>query len=1496
MSTIDQRVVQMKFENSKFMNGISSTLGALDKLKQKLTFSDAGKGIDNLNAKSKKFDLSHIGSAVDTIKGKFDALSVAGIAALGALASKAVNVGIQIGKNMTKSLTDGFAEYELKMSSIQTVLANTARHGTKLKDVNREFDALNKYADKTIYSFADMTKNVSLFTNAGIKVEDATSMIKGFSNEAAASGVSAAGAAGAAYQLSQALNTGTIRLMDWRSFTNAGMGGKNMQEGIIAIADAMGTFSNGTATAESAGKDFNGSLEEMWLTADVMSNYLSIMAGDMSEAEMAALGLSKTQIKGLREQAATAEEAATKVRTFSQLMGTLAEGAGSAWTETFEIVIGDFNEATELFTDISNTVGDYLARSAERRNTLLQGWKDLGGRDDIINGFKNIFSALTTIIAPIQKAFREIFPPKTAADLKAITGAFYRFSVRLKMGAESFKGVGSAATVFFLLLRTGLGILSGIGRGLFGVVKVVFSLAAGIGMLIGFIAKAVASFAQWVVETDSVQRIFRSLQNIVNNIQDVIKNLSRRVQELTEVLSGVFLNLQFGYPEQAMLGLAYALESVGVSADRARSVAEKLVNGFRNLQKTGRNFVKSLSLDPIADALENVAEFADNLREKLSFKISFGKGGGTKAATKDADNLAKAWGFFLDMLGNTGNILGKVLGGLGSFFGTVLSKFAEYIKSLDFQDLLALINTGFFIAMYAQLNGFIKSLKNITEGFGGIGESVSDTLDSLSGALDRFGNKETVADKILKIGIALGILAASAYILSRVDARALTKALIAIAVMMAQLAVTMKVMSGIQFAEDSKMLKIGIMLALMAVSINILASAVRKFEGLSWEDLAKGLIGVSTLLAGLALFTKFAEVEKGGIKTGVGLILLGVAINILAKAVEKFGTMDRSTLVQGILTVTALLAALTGMAYLLNGSTGMIQAAVGLLILNASLFALSKTLGYYANLEWGTLVDGLAKVALVVTAMGIALRTMPPNMPAIALGLIGISLALLGLSVSLKMIATMSWEDIAKGLITLAGALGTIAVAMVLMAGTTTGALALMLVTASLYALVPLLMSIGLLPWEVILKGLAALAGIFVVLGLAGLVLTPVVPTLLLLGAAIMLLGAAMLAAGAGMALFGIGIAAVIGAIVSGGVILLGFFEGVLQLLPLFIQQLGLALRAFAVMIRDVGPELVNAVVVVLLSVLAGITRLLPAFFALIARLVMGMVTTLVSLIPRIAAAGLDMIIALLEAIRDRVDDIVDIASDIVVKFIRGLERNLPKIVDAGVDFIVTFITSLADSLRENEARMNEAGLDLANSIIQGMVGGISGGISAVKDAAIGVAKGALKGAMSFLGINSPSKEFFKLGAWSSEGMALGLSRTTNQVAAASESVGKTAVESMRKQIAKLPELIEQNVGDPTIRPVLDLSQVSKDAKTLDSLFNSRPLDLESVRASARNAAEGYLANQNAVDEMLADSKAAQIVFQQHNTSPKALSEVEIYRDTRNLLSLLKEEYRVTPG
>lgn len=509
MSSIDERVVEMQFNNAKFENGIKQTTDSLDKLKKGLELKDASKGFSDLDSASKKVNLSSIGSGVDNLVSQFSLLGGVGVAAMLNIGNAVVNAAKQFSNAfVTGPILDGFAEYETKMGSIQTIMANTARHGTTLETVNKELDALNEYSDKTIYNFAEMTKNASLFTNSGMKIEDATKVIKGFSNEAAASGTSAGDASRAAYQLSQALNTGIVRLMDWRSLQNVGMGNKNMQDGLVGIAKAMGTLKDGTKTANLVQKDFNGSLQEGWLTSDVMAKYLGIMAEENEElnrAQLASIGITGKQADAFIEQQRRAQDAATQVRTFSQLVGTLKESVASGWAETFGIIIGDFNEATGLWTSASNGIGEAIKAMSEARNDMLRGWKTNGGRDDLISGITNIVSALGSVIKPISQAFRDIFPPMTVERLVELTARFKEFTAGLKLSDTTSENLRRTFTGLFTIASY---VVAGFGL-----------IGKAVGIAAGYLGQFVEKILAVTASLDRLPRIGIEFSQLANYIK-----------------------------------------------------------------------------------------------------------------------------------------------------------------------------------------------------------------------------------------------------------------------------------------------------------------------------------------------------------------------------------------------------------------------------------------------------------------------------------------------------------------------------------------------------------------------------------------------------------------------------------------------------------------------------------------------------------------------------------------------------------------------------------------------------------------------------------------------------------------------------------------------------------------------------------------------------------------------------------------------------------------
>lgn len=1590
MSSIDERVVQMKFDNAQFERGVKDTTSSLEKLKKGLSLDGAKKGLSNLANAGKNFTLGGIGNAVQGIAGKFTALGIVGVTALANIANKAVNAGITLGKSLTVDpIMDGFREYELKMGSIQTILANTAKHGTGLDDVTASLDELNEYADKTIYNFGDMTKNIGLFTNAGIDVGPATSMIKGFSNAAAASGTSSQGAAGAAYQLSQAMSAGTIRLMDWRSLTNVGMGNKNMQEGILEIADAMGTFEGTGITATEAGEDFNGSLEKQWLSADVMSSYLQIMAGDMDAAAMSAMGLSDAQIKSFQAQQKTAEEAATKVRTFTQLVDTLQEAVGSSWAETFDILFGDFNEATELFTNVSETLGGMIDSFGDERNKLLTGWDELGGRDVLIEALANAFEALMGIIKPIGEAFREIFPPMTAQTLMGMTEALRDFTESLKVGEGTAGLIKRTFAGFFAVLGIGWEIVkAGVGMlfELFGVVQDgsggFLEITAGIGDFLVALHKAIK-------EGDGAAKVFGILGGIIKTIIGVVGGAVAVIVGFGKALAGVFK------------GGAFEFDMGGFNP--LSGILDKIIGRF---EKFG----------PVVDKAVGAAKAFGSIISQVWGVLT--KGDFT--------------GGFLDEDSPIIDTLFKIRGYLEQFWEWLKGFFAGF----DFSTMLDTINTGLFAGLLLIFSGGIEDLKGLFGGGeGGFLSSISDMFDGVTGSLEAM-QTSLKADTLIKIAGAIALLAAAVLVLSLIDSEDLTVALVAISAMFTQLGIAMKVFEGI--ASGPGMLKMPLLatsMILLAVAINILALAVRQMSGLSWEELAKGLLGVGGALLLLAGWAKLMDKQSGPLlRASMAMIVVGAAVHILASAVKKFSGMSWEDMLQGLAGVGGVLLAVAAFGRI--GGGGTLKGAISMAIVGGALHILVGPLKKLGELDQDVLIQGLIGIAGAMLVMAAGMSAMSGSiagaaslvvasaalwilvpllvtlgemswneigkaatmlagslliiaggmylMTGIIAGAASMLVAVAALWVLVPLLVemgNMSWEDIGKAATMLAGSLLIIAGGMYLMTGALPGAAALIVVAAALRILTPVLMALSTLSWNELLIGLSALAGVFLVLGVAGLLLTPVIPTLMGLGAAVMLLGLGAGLAGAGMLAFALGFTALAASAAINGVIIIQLVKDLIGLIPYAAEQVGLGLIALAEVIIAAQPVWIQAIVTVIQALLEAIRTLAPDVVNTVMELIMLLVDTIVTYVPVLVEKGLELLLGLLRGIRDNIQQVVEVGLEIIENFIKGVANGLPKLVDSAYNAMITFIDELAATIENNQARMEAASRRLAEAIINALIGGIgafiggvrsawkdkvgnaisdaksavvsraktlasnivsglkdsfigkiasfassvktkvggaisdaksyvvgrakalasgiisgmrdgiTGGASRIASAARTAAGSALDAAKRKLGINSPSKEFIKIGRWSDEGFAVGLDKYAGLVEKSAGGVGSSAVDSIKKSVANIGGLIDSDIGDPVIRPVLDLSSVKRDAGMLNGILGANALNADATYGQASSISAMTTNRSPGINTDISSPAmgASGMTFIQNNTSPVALSPIDIYRNTNNQLSAARK-------
>lgn len=405
-STIDQKVVEMRFDNRQFESNVSTTMSTLDKLKQKLNLTGAAKGFDDIGRAAKNVDMSGLGRGVEQVGLKFNAMYTIADQALRNITNRVQQTADRMVKALTTDpIKTGFQEYETQINATQTILANTKSKGSTIEDVNKALEELNRYADLTIYNFTEMTRNIGTFTAAGIDLETSVSAIQGIANLAAVSGSTSQQASTAMYQLSQALAAGTIRLMDWNSVVNAGMGGEIFQNALKQTSKELNT---GAEAAIKAKGSFRESLSTGWLTAEVLTNtlkkfttsganeYVAKYIDQSPEVVQAALdeanamydeekaiekaaealankyGKNKDEIKQALEFAKTAEDAATKVKTFTQLWDVLKEAAQSGWAMTWKMLVGDFEQAKNLITPIADTLVNFINKISDARNAVIQ--------------------------------------------------------------------------------------------------------------------------------------------------------------------------------------------------------------------------------------------------------------------------------------------------------------------------------------------------------------------------------------------------------------------------------------------------------------------------------------------------------------------------------------------------------------------------------------------------------------------------------------------------------------------------------------------------------------------------------------------------------------------------------------------------------------------------------------------------------------------------------------------------------------------------------------------------------------------------------------------------------------------------------------------------------------------------------------------------------------------------------------------------------------------
>lgn len=642
--SIDNRIVEARFNNSQFERNISQTMKSLDLFDKKLKLENSAKGLKNLERSASSLDLSSLSKSVDFIADKFTLMGRLGINALDRIS----NAAITAGKNLVKSLTitpmkTGFDEYELKMGAIQTLMAGT---GESLERVNLKLNELNQYSDQTIYAFSDMTSNIGKFTNAGVSLDDSVVAMKGIANWAARSGASASDASRAMYNLGQALGTGKVLVRDWMSIENANMATMEFKETVIGLAKEMATIEKGT---EVTGENFRAMLEKGFFTNDVLMRALN-MYGD----ETTDIGKKASQ-------------AATEVKTLKMLVDTLTESVQSGWAQSWEIIVGDYDEARKLFTQISDVFGGILGRSAEARNKLLKEWKDAGGRDSLINAIRNIYNTIYSISRTMENAWKSIFPPKSGNQLANFTKAFEKGAINFLYWLN---GVNNGTSRLQQIRKVFVGVFSVFDMGL----KVVSHITGAIGKFFSSFGPTAADGALTI------------LQNVGQTLYDLNKSFeaSEFFQTLKTSIESIFTTIGATLPTiwGHLTKFYEAIKNVfntDKDGKKTKGFFTTLISSFTNL------------FNKVVAALPGAVKTITDFFVKIATKI------------RDSEFLQKAATIFNNFI----NAIPDIVTGLWNFITGV------YKWLTTSEEVAAWFNKigDFFAPMIAKIKAFKDSLK-----------------------------------------------------------------------------------------------------------------------------------------------------------------------------------------------------------------------------------------------------------------------------------------------------------------------------------------------------------------------------------------------------------------------------------------------------------------------------------------------------------------------------------------------------------------------------------------------------------------------------------------------------------------------------------------------------------------------------------------------------------------------------------------------------------------
>ena len=1059
-TTVDERVVSMQFDNAQFERNASRSMSTLDKLKKALKFEKTAESLDTLSEATKRLDFSPMVDGLETVEEKFSAMEVIAVTTLVNITNSVVNAGKQLAKSLSvDQIASGWGKYNQKIQSVQTIINST---GMSLEEVNDVLSQLMWFSDETSFSFTDMTQALAQMTSSGGKVEKLIPLITGIANATAFAGKGANEFSRAIYNLNQSYGAGYLNYTDWRSLELAGVDSKTLKQVIIDTGVAMGKIKKGKVTVS----NFSQTLKSKWADISVMEAAF----GRFSELSQAAYELVKngevklidgTIFKADVETASdaidlladkydsiasTAFMAAQEYKSFSDAISATKDAVSSGWMRTFDIIFGNLEESKELWTDVGDALWEVFAKGAKARNEMLQGWKDLGGRNSLIQSFWNVWESVGKIITPIKESFRDIFPSVTAEQLADITSKLKDFTEKLKISDDTakkfkrtFKGLFSILDIF---KKTISAVIKPIGQligseGLKNFVNLFLDAAASVG-----------DFFTTLDENFDTTNISESFSKMVGIVSDVMNNATEKVQGFGNIISKIASKI--GSTTSKVAGEIWE--------------AMKTVFGWISENITATDIFAGLAGGGIFKIAIKLARLVSNIKETLEdgglMGLIFGGKKGDKESNKGIADT------FKEILGSVNETLQSFTSGIKitsvvaiavaiGILSSALRKISEInvaslIKSLSAVGVLFVMLTKTFSAMNKKLaNGSGKGL---------IGASfslilIATAINTLAKAIEKIGNLQlsAVAKGIVGVGAGLFILVKGVKAIDKIQ---------------------------IPFRTS-------ISIIALAKACSILGDALKKFGEMAWGSIARGLTAMGIALAELVVATKYLD-KKFGLLNAISIDIIILGLNKLANALAKFGAMSWEQITRGLVAMGLALLEVSKFSGVITklGKWSGLLGSVTIDIIILGLNNLANALAKFGEMSWEQITRGLV-------AMGLALLEVSKFSSVITklgkwsalLGSVTIDIIILGLNKladALVKLGSMSWGEVGRGLVAMGFALTELGLAVGLVGKLARwsgllGSVTIDIIILGLNKLADALVKLGSMSWGEVWRGLVAM-------------------------------------------------------------------------------------------------------------------------------------------------------------------------------------------------------------------------------------------------------------------------------------------------------------------------------------------------------------------------------------------------------------------------------------